>query len=242
MAAKLCVQLCNSLDLLDALGLAPTPETSEALGEILLKILLYFVVSHEYTHIVHGHPLSEITDSEPINEVEIDDRAGSLEDQTLEADADSYAIYHIMENWIRGAARSSTISPLGMDAASINDQDALLFACIAVAIGAYFVLYPVPELNAKNVYALKHPPHPVRLDSLMQTAIAWCRQNHPGLEDSMKRERFDSLLSLVAGVVWEYDEHRTQNWRSQIAFLQTPEGVAYMAELRRRKDQYRASL
>ena len=143
MAAKLCVRLCNSLDLLDALGLSLTPEMSKALGEVLLKILLYFVVSHEYTHIVHGHPLSEAMDSEPINEVQEDDRVGSLDDQTLEADADSYAIYHIMENWIRGAERSSTTSSLGLDAASSSDQDALLFACIVVAIGAYFVLRPV---------------------------------------------------------------------------------------------------
>lgn len=241
-AARLCTRLCNSVDLLDALGLNPTAETSEALGAILLKILLYFVVSHEYTHIVHGHPLSEATDSGPINEVLPDGRIASLDEQTLEADADSYAIYHIMWNWIRGVERSPTISSLAMGIATENDQDALLFGCIVVAIGAYFVLRPVPELNAKNVYELRHPPHPVRLDSLMQTAVAWCRQNRPGLEDSMKPEQFNSLLSIAAGLVWEYDELRTQNWKSQVAFLQTRDGVSYIAELRRRKDSFRASL
>lgn len=75
-----------------------------------------------------------------------------------------------------------------------------------------------------------------------KTAIAWCRQNWPGLESTMTRERFDSLLSVVAGIVWDQDELRTHNWRSQVVFLQTPEGAAYMAELRKRKDQYRASL
>lgn len=240
--AQLCTRLCNSIDLLSALGLGPTEEISEALGAILLKIVLFFVVSHEYTHIVHGHPLSEVTDSEPLNEVLTDGRAASLDEQTLEADADSYAIYHIMWNWIGGVERSPTLSSLAMDAASTNDQDALLFGCIVVAIGAYFVLRPVPQLDAKNVYELQHPPHPVRLNSLMETAIGWCRQNRSGLEDSMKPERFNSLLSIVAGLVWEFDELKTQNWKSQIAFLQTRDGATYVTELRRRKDAYRASL
>jgi hypothetical protein len=215
---------------------------SEELGAVLLKILIFFVVSHEYTHIVHGHPLSEATDSQPINEVLMDGRAGSLDEQTLEADADSYAIYHIMENWIRGVERSPSISLLKMDSASAEDQDELLFACIVVAIGAYFVLRPVPQLDAKNVYSLRHPPHPVRLNSLMETAIVWCKQNRSGLEDRMRPERFNSLLSIVASLVWDFDEFKTQNWKSQVAFLQTRDGASYVAELRRRKDKYRASL
>ena len=119
---------------------------SEALGTVLLKIFLFFVVSHEYTHIVHGHPLSVATDSQPINEVLMDGRVGSLEEQTLEADADSYAIYHILENWIRGAERSPTITLLEMNSAPVDDQDELLFACIVVAISTYFVLHPGTQL------------------------------------------------------------------------------------------------
>ena len=232
----------HSADLLSALGLTLTQEVSEELGALLLKILIFFVVSHEYTHIVHGHPLSEATDSQPINEVLLENRVGSLDEQTMEADADSYAIYHIMENWIRGVERSPSISLLKMDGASMDDQDELLFACIVVAIGAYFVLHPVPQLDAKNVYCFKHPPHPVRLDSLMETAIGWCQQNRPGLEGRMRPERFNSLLSIVAGLVWEFDELKRQHWKSQVAFLKTPEGASYVADLRRRKNEYRASL
>jgi hypothetical protein len=36
VAAQLCARLCNSLDLLHALGLEPTQEVSEALGSVLL--------------------------------------------------------------------------------------------------------------------------------------------------------------------------------------------------------------
>jgi hypothetical protein len=241
-AGQLCSRLCNSADLLSALGLTLTQEVSEELGALLLKILIFFVVSHEYTHIVHGHPLSEATASQPINEILLENRVGSLDEQTMEADADSYAIYHIMENWIRGVERSPSISLLKMDGASMDDQDELLFVCIVVAIGAYFVLHPVPQLDAKNVYCFKHPPHPVRLDSLMQTAVGWCRQNRPSLKGRMRPERFNSLLSIVASLVWEFDELKSQHWKSQVAFLQTPEGASYVADLQRRKNEYRASL
>ena len=242
VAAQLCARLCNSLDLLHALGLEPTQEVSEVLGSVLLEILLFFVVSHEYTHIVHGHPLSEVTESGLIHEFSIGGRTGDFDDQILEADADSYAIYHVMQNWISGSKRPSSIALLHMDSASLDDQDGMLFACIVAAIGSYFILHPVPQLNAESVYRLRHPPHPVRLNSLMETAIAWCRQNRAHLEDRMKPEQFDSLLSLVAGLVWDNDELRAQNWRTQVAFLKTAEGASYVAELRRRKDEYRASL
>lgn len=242
VAAQLYARLCNYADLFHALGLDPTQEMSEVLGSVLLEMLLFFVVSHEYTHIVHGHPFSEATDSGLIHEFLIGGRTGSFEDQILEADADSYAIYHVMENWIRGSKRPSSITFLNMNSASADDQDGLLFACIVIAIGAYFILHPVPQLDAESVYGLKHPPRPVRLNSLMETAIAWCRQNRAHLEDRMKPEQFNSLLWLVAGLVWDNDELRAQNWRTQVAFLKTPEGASYVAELRRRKDEYRASL
>lgn len=53
--------------------------------------MISFVVSHEYTHIVHGH-LSQVGDLLPLNEVQRDDRIADPGAQTLEVDADSYAI------------------------------------------------------------------------------------------------------------------------------------------------------
>ena len=200
------------------------------------------MVSHEYTHIVHGHPLSHADDVLPLNEVEGDDRGADLDAQTLEVDADSYAIYHIMGNYIGGAERAGTILLFEVTSAPVTDQNELLFGCIVIAISAYFLLRPVPQLDAENIYKLTHPPQPARLSLLMETAIAWCRQNEPDLERSMSKERFDSLLSIVAGVVWEFDETRSHNWKSQMDFLRTSDGVEYIAKLRKRRDKYRAAL
>jgi hypothetical protein len=241
-AFQLCTRLAQSADLLSALGLGFMGKIAEALGAVLFRVMIFFVVSHEYTHIVHGHPLSQADDSMPLNEVQGDDRIADLDAQTLEVDADSYAIYHIMGNYLGGVERAGTVSLLEMTSALVADQDELLFACIVIAIGAYFLLRPVPQLDVESVYKLTHPAQPARLSLLMETAIGWCRQNRPDLERSMSQQRFDFLLSITAGVVWEFDETRNQNWKSQMQFLKTSDGAEYIAKLRKRRDEYRAAL
>jgi len=242
VAMQLGGRVGPSADLLSSLCLELTQEVAEGLGILLFRIIIFFVVSHEYTHIVHGHRLSQTDGSAPPNEVEADDRIGSLGEQTLEADADSYATYHIMGNWIGGVKRSEGVSLLKIDSVSADAQDDVLLACVIVAIGAFFFLRPVPQLDARNVYELTHPPQPVRLNSLMETVIGWCRQNRPGLEDRMLPERFNSLLSIVAGVVWEFDETKQQNWKSQVEFLRSAYGSEYVAKLMKSKNEYRAAL
>ena len=242
VAMDLCGRLSRSAEVLSKLGLELTEEVSNSLGLVLFRIMVFFIVSHEYTHIVHGHELSEGDDSMPLDEILANGRNGSLEAQTLEADADSYAIYHIMGNWIGGVERPEGLSLLKMESAPGAAQDDLLFTCVVIAIGAYFLLRPVPQLNAENVYKLPHPPQPARLDSLMETAIGWCRQNRPELEKSMQAEKFNALLSSVAGVIWEPDETRSQNWTSQVEFLGSSDGAEYIRKLRASKNEYRASL
>jgi hypothetical protein len=208
MAFQLCTRLAQSANLLSALGLGFTGKISEALGAVLFRVMVFFVVSHEYTHIVHGHPLSQADDSLPLNEVQGDDRIADLDAQTLEVDADSYAIYHIMGNYVGGVEREGTVSLLEMTSAPVANQDELLFGCIVIAVGTYFLLRPVPELDAQSVYRLTHPPQPARLSLLIETAIGWCRQNRPSMEGCMSEEKFNFLLAVVAGVVWEFDQTR----------------------------------
>lgn len=241
-AMELCGRLSRSAEVVSKLGLELTEELSDSLGLVLFRIIAFFIVSHEYTHIVHGHPVSAGDDSMRLNEILDDGRNGSPEAQTLEADADSYAIYHIMGNWVGGVERSEGLSLLKMEVAPVAAQDDFLFACVVTAIGAYFLLRPVPHLNAENVYKLTHPPQPARLDSLMETAIGWCQQNRPELEKRMPPEKFDALLSSVAGLIWGSDETRSLNWTSQLEFLRSSDGAEYIRKLRASKNEYRASL
>jgi hypothetical protein len=241
-AMKLCGLLSKSTEVLSALGLDLADEVSDAVGFVFLKIILFFIVSHEYTHIVHGHPQSQANDSIPPNEVIADSRTGTIEEQVLELDADSYAIYHIMGNWIDGVERLEGLSLLKMGSAAAGVQDAFLFAVIVIAVGSYFLLRPVVPLDANSVYKLNHPPQPVRLEFLMETAIAWCRQNRPGIEMGMSPDRFNALMSTAAGVIWGSDEERSKNWQTQVTFLRTVDGLEFLRKLRASKNDYHATL
>ena len=57
VAMGLCGKLSRSADVLSMLSLELTEEVSNALGLVLFRIIVFFIVSHEYTHIVHGHRL-----------------------------------------------------------------------------------------------------------------------------------------------------------------------------------------
>jgi hypothetical protein len=76
----------------------------------------------------------------------------------------------------------------------------------------------------------------------METAIGWCQQNRPELEKRMPPEKFDALLSSVAGLIWGSDETRSLNWTSQLEFLRSSDGAEYIRKLRASKNEYRASL
>src|ERR1700750_1691547 len=97
-AMELGGRLSRSADVLPTLGLELADEVSNALGLVLFRIILFFIVSHEYTHIVHGRSLPQADDSMFLSKIMADGRNGSLETQPLEVTADSYAIYHIMGN------------------------------------------------------------------------------------------------------------------------------------------------
>ncbi|WP_263356646.1 hypothetical protein [Acidicapsa ligni] len=238
----LCGRLSRSIDLLSLLGLDAAEDISDGLGLVLFHIAIFFIVSHEYTHIVHGHSVMGFEGSTLRHEIHDDGYAGGLSEQALEADADSYAIYHIMGNWIAGVERSEGLTVLNRNTISLADQDDLLFSLVVVAIGAYFMLRPVPQLDAESVYKLSHPPQAARLNSLMDTAIAWCRQNRGDLAQRMTEQWFNRLLSHVASAIWEANDSRHQNWMQQVDFLRSADGAEYLGKLRTDRDQYRASL
>jgi hypothetical protein len=56
----------------------------------------------------------------------------------------------------------------------------------------------------------------------------------------MAPSRYRSLLDVVTGVVWR-DSHK-DGGRAQVAFLKTPEGIAYAAALLQEVDAFRATL
>jgi hypothetical protein len=92
--------LWNSCNLLSGSQLIATElclrlegEERDGLRTVFFRTMLSFLVSHEYTHHVHGH--LDPGGSEPVflDEILDLDQAGDLDQQVLEVDADGCAVY-----------------------------------------------------------------------------------------------------------------------------------------------------
>src|SRR2546425_2300343 len=104
-----CARLSRSEAVAALLGIPATPEQHDSIHALLFPIQLTLVVSHEYTHHVHGHVLQSALDSTFSNEIVDSHDGGNLEVQALEIDADGYAVYHVLAHLIDGERRSEAV-------------------------------------------------------------------------------------------------------------------------------------
>jgi hypothetical protein len=226
-----CFRLSRSEVVAMRLGVSLTPEEYERLHVVLFRTQLNFVVSHEYTHHVHGHVAPRGSESIFSNEVLEDGDPGNLEQQTREADADGYAAYHVLANLIDGGGRAQAVSLLKLEAEPSSVQDQVLFSCFVVATGAYLFVRPPQALDKVSVYGLTHPPQAARMNFLMHQAILWCKQKRPGLDAWMTLDRFQKLMNSVAEATWGMNGGK--DWVEQIDFLRSEEGTGYVRKLER---------
>lgn len=178
----------------------------------------------------------------PLSEILTDGSEGSLEKQIHEAGADSYAAYHLMGNWVGGAKRPQATKILKIDGMPTRTQDEIIFSCIVVALGGFMLHSPVSQLDGDIIYKFEHPPTAARLNSLMQTAVDWCRQNRPDIEAWMTNDRFLRLLTSAAEVIWGLEDERYGRWEAQVKFLRSADGVTYLRKLQKGLNAYRAAL
>lgn len=226
-----CFRLSRSEAVATLLGVRLTPEEYDKFHVVLFRTQLYFVVSHEYTHHVHGHVIPWGSESMFSSEILDDGETGNLEQQTREADADGYAAYHVLANLIDGGGRAQAVSLLKLEVEPSGVQDEVLFSCFVVAVGAYLFVRPPQALDSTNIYKLTHPPQAARMNCLMQQAINWCKHNRPGLEAWMTFDRFKGLMHGVAEATWGMNGGR--DWAAQTAFFQSEDGGEYFRKLDR---------
>jgi hypothetical protein len=132
----LCVRLSRSEAIQILIRLSLKIEEYDALQIVLFLAMSSFIVSHEYTHHVHGHLSGGGADAALFNEILDDGDSGSLEVQAVEVDADRYAAYHVLANMIDGTARSA-VELLKIGAEPANAQDEVLLSCFVIAVGGY---------------------------------------------------------------------------------------------------------
>jgi hypothetical protein len=233
--SDVCLLLSKSVTVAMAVGVRPSGEEYNELHAVLFYILTAFIVSHEFTHHVHGHVCLPGVETIFPNEILDSGYNGNMEQQIEELAADGYSVYHVLANLIDGAGRS-WLTVLKLDAEQVSVQDEVLLALVVSALGAYLFVRPAPDLT--DVYKLTHPPQAARMSFLMREAVGWCRQNRPSLEAWITR-RFQSLMNAALATL---GKNGAQVWGDQSAFLKSEEGVKYDRALGEGIKAYRQSL
>ena len=234
-----CIRLSRSEGMATLVGVGPSADDHDMFHLVLNRILLLFVIAHEYTHHVHGHVCPREPGTMLYNEILSESQEGGLEQQTLEVDADGYAAYHCLANLIDGAERTKAIALLKLAGEPESAQDMVLLSCFVSGIGGYLLSQPAAGLDSVKIYRLTHPPQAARMNCLMYQVIGWCKQNRPDLEEWMTLDRFQKLMIVTAEAL---GTECGSVWIEQTAFLKSETGSEYFRELDRKLKAYVSSL
>jgi hypothetical protein len=208
------------------------------LNSLLFFQLLGFIVTHEYTHFVHGHLYGAFG----FEEMTATRRTGNLARQAREADADGYAAYFTLGYWLM-SGRHAAVEMLGMQDVPPATQDAIIFSCFLAAQAAYTFLREPDVLDTHRVYHVNtHPPQSVRLHLMSRFALKFIAEFRPALQEWLTQARYQAMMDAVSRVVWAGRPAQAAGWRAQGEFLSTPEGRAYRDALIVELDAFRATL
>jgi hypothetical protein len=200
-----------------------TMSAEQRIAVAVFRLQLFFIVLHEYTHVVHGTaPVG--ADAEFANEVN-ETGDGNFAKQVREADADGYAAYYMLQNLIAGEERVHIVSVIAADGKPEAVQDELLLCCFIIAVAAYLQTREPQELTAESARTFSHPPQAFRMSLLMNHARSWCRQNRQALHNWLTAPMFQRLVTQTGMAMWGV--HGVQRWAEQIAFLKTDLGRDY---------------
>src|SRR5207245_6569034 len=93
-----------------------------------------------------------------------------------------------------GKERSHVLSILDLTRETAEKQDQVLVSCLVAALGSFFVLRPLPRVDAASVYTLTHPPPPARIDLVVHHLHSWYSSVRPQLESRTTLVRFEEVM------------------------------------------------
>jgi hypothetical protein len=218
-------RLSRSPLVLQLLGIDANAVRGEALQALLFQFELAFLVSHEYTHHVHRHCGSSAQWT--WDEFTQGGAGGGLQHQAQELDADGYALYLTLSNYLRGGARQNALAQVGMSDRSDLECDEFLLTGFFVALTALFCSMWPENVPIASIKQLPHPPAPVRIDYAIRVAVMWCNQNASVPESWFGAQRFQAVYlaasDAIVGGAYSRD--------ALVSFLRSDAGSAYDREL-----------
>jgi hypothetical protein len=222
-------RLSRSPLVLRLLGIDRDAVRLDALQALFFQFQLSFLVSHEYTHHVHrncGSPAGGAWD-----EFSQGGARGGLDDQAQELDADGYALYLTLANYVRGTARQNTLAQVGKEGLTDIEGDEFLLTGFFVALTALFCSLWPEDVAPASICQAAHPPAPVRIDYAIRIATMWCNQNASVPELWFGAERFRAIYLSATDAI---EGGARPQWDAQIAFLKSDEGKKYDRQLSER--------
>jgi len=230
-------KLSRSQLVLQLLGVDRAQVRLEALHALFFQFQLSFLVSHEYTHHVHEHiDRDVIAIAGAWTEFVEDETNGGMGYQAQELDADGYAIYLVLGNFLRGEGRRGALAQLGrQDLASI-EADELTLKCFFLALVSMFCSLWPENINITSIWQFRHPPAPVRIEYAIRIAQMWCDQNGSVPQSWFGAGRFRGLFSAAVGAI---GGAMREQWDVQISFLRGEEGSKYDRSLSEHFDAIR---
>jgi hypothetical protein len=230
-------RLCRSPLVLELLGIDPGAASPETLHLFLFQLQLTFVVSHEYTHHVHQH-----CDHDPDGTAEAwteflhDQAVGGIDDQAQELDADAYAIYLGLANFLRGGGRNSGLAQVGRQDSFGIHADGVLLTCFFLAITTLFCALWREDIAITSIWQFRHPPAPVRIEYAIRVAQMWCGQNQSVPDSWFAADRFQDIFRAALDAI---GGGTRRTWDAHVSLLRGTEGVEYDRCLRNRFDAIR---
>src|SRR5262249_13853970 len=155
----LCHRLSTSGPITTALGLDTSECDPLMLHIVLFRVILNFVIAHEWAHHVRGH-VSRL--SKPgiwVDEVRLGSGGGSIHVQRVEGHAVGYDAYCGSPHLIASRdGRQHAVELLNLAIVPTAKQDEILFSCFLCAFAGFVFLLPTPLLDAATLSRLTHPP------------------------------------------------------------------------------------
>ena len=230
--ADAIAKLISASDAVVAAINVPDVTDRQGLKAVLFWMLLSFVVCHEYAHHAHGHLLLLAASR----------RAGDeLKRQAYEADADGWAAYLVLNQWVLSGGRPAVVKLLRLEDAPTSTQDVIAFSCFVVTQAAFtFLRVPLP-LDRFPANRQTHPIQPLRLNLMSRFVIKFSNEFRAAVQEVLTQSWYQSLMDEVTRLMWTSGTHAAR-WRQHAEYLQTPDGVAYSDALIDELDAFRNTL
>lgn len=216
---------------MDSMTLSPDP-----LLLLLFQLQMSFLVSHEYTHHVHRHVAPEGGD-DAWTEFAQGATSGGMDRQAQELDADAYAIYLVLGNFIRGEGRRGALAQIGRQELGSLEADALLLNYFFLSVMSLFSALWPGNMRIASTRDFTHPPAPLRIEYAIRVAKMWSEQNQSVPQAWFGAERFQALFRAAVNAI---GGATPQQWDEHVRFLSSEEASEYNASLFERFELLRA--